>query len=52
MQKLISLVLITLFVFFIYLPVNAQDEQGQAYYDLGVFAYEDGDYDAAVENFL
>jgi len=29
----------------------AQDEQGESYFDLGVFAYEDQDYDAAIKNF-
>lgn len=32
------------------LSALAQEEQGQSYFDLGVFAYEDQDYEAAVEN--
>ena len=33
------------------LSALAQEDQGQSYFDLGVFAYEDQDYEAAVENF-
>lgn len=51
MQKMLSFVLITVFVLFMCLSANAQEEQGRAYYDLGVFAFEDEDYDAALENF-
>jgi tetratricopeptide (TPR) repeat protein len=51
MQKMLSFVLITVFVLFMCLSVNAQEEQGRAYYDLGIFAFEDEEYDAALENF-
>lgn len=33
------------------IPVYSQEEKGRAYYDFGVFSYEDGDYADAVENF-
>ncbi|MBW2107021.1 MAG: tetratricopeptide repeat protein, partial [Deltaproteobacteria bacterium] len=49
MQKSLGFVLVILFVIFMHLPAHAQ-EQGNAYYDLGVFAYEDGDYEGAEVN--
>ena len=49
MQKSLGFVLVILFVIFMHLPAHAQ-EQGNAYYDLGVFAYEDGDYEGAEIN--
>lgn len=33
-----------------YFPAFAQEEKGRAYYDFGVFAYEDGDYEGAEKN--
>ena len=51
MQRTLSLVLIPLLVLLLYSPADAQQEQGRAYYDFGVFAYEDGDYEGAVKNF-
>jgi len=51
LYRMLSFVLITVFVLFMCLSVNAQEEQGRAYYDLGIFAFEDEDYDAALENF-
>ncbi len=49
MQRSLGFILIILFVLFMHLPAHAQ-EQGNAYYDFGVFAYEDGDYEGAEEN--
>jgi tetratricopeptide (TPR) repeat protein len=46
MAKALSYVLVVLFVLVLFLPANAEDV-GDAYYDLGVFAYEDGDYESA-----
>jgi len=51
MQKVLNLCLITLFVS-LPLPAEAQEEKGRAYYDFGVFAYEDGDYGDAGKKFL
>jgi tetratricopeptide (TPR) repeat protein len=51
MQRALSNVLIVLFVLFLFLPANAEEEGGGAYYDLGVFAYEDGDYEIAERHF-
>jgi tetratricopeptide (TPR) repeat protein len=33
-------------------PVWAEEHRGRVYYDFGVFAFEDGDYQAAEANFL
>ena len=52
MQKSLSFVSIFLIVLFFLIPANAQEEGGGAYYDFGVFAYEDGDYKGAEENLL
>jgi len=52
MQKLLSFVLVALIVVFASFPLQAQEERGDAYYDFGVFAYEDEDYEAAEENLL
>ena len=51
MQRALSNVLIILFVLFLFLPANAEEEGGGAYYDLGVFAYEEGDYENAESYF-
>jgi len=50
MQRLLSFILIILFALCIYSPANAEEERGRAYYDFGVFAYEDGDYEDAEKN--
>ncbi|MCP4105547.1 MAG: DUF560 domain-containing protein [Desulfobacteraceae bacterium] len=50
MKKSLILVLIILFVLFLCLPVCADEDRGRAYYDLGVFAYEDGDLQDAETN--
>ena len=39
-------------VLFIFSTANAQENKGDAYYDFGVFAYEDQDYQAAEQNLL
>jgi tetratricopeptide (TPR) repeat protein len=48
---MLNLVLIPLLVLVLYFPADAQQEPGRAYYDFGVFAYEDGDYESALKNF-
>ncbi|MFC1819971.1 tetratricopeptide repeat protein [Thermodesulfobacteriota bacterium] len=50
MRRLTGLVLILLFVLFTHLAAHGQEENGRAYYDFGVFAYEDGDYQGAEKN--
>ena len=50
MQRALSYVSVILVVLFLFLPANAA-EQGDAYYDLGVFAYEEGDYEIAERDF-
>jgi tetratricopeptide (TPR) repeat protein len=50
MQRSLGFVVIIVVVLFMHLPVHAQEERGNAYYDLGVFAYEDGDYKGAEIN--
>jgi tetratricopeptide (TPR) repeat protein len=50
MQRSLGFVVIILVILFMHLPVHAQEERGNAYYDLGVFAYEDGDYEGAEIN--
>jgi hypothetical protein len=42
MQRVLSYVSVILFVLFVFLPAYAEEGGGVAYYDLGVFAYEDG----------
>lgn len=44
--------LLVVFLLFFMMTVSAHgaDEKGSAYYDFGVFAYEDGDYDDALKN--
>ncbi len=49
MSRLLSAVLAILFVMLFTLAVNA-GEKGRAYYDLGVFAHESGDYEEAEKN--
>jgi tetratricopeptide (TPR) repeat protein len=52
MQKSLSFVSIVLIFLFVILPANAQEEKGDVYYDFGVFAYEDEDYEGAEKNFI
>jgi tetratricopeptide (TPR) repeat protein len=51
MQRALSYVSVILVVLFLFLPANAAEEGGGAYYDLGVFAYEEGDYEIAEGHF-
>jgi tetratricopeptide (TPR) repeat protein len=51
MQRALSFILVVLFVFLVFLPARAEEEGGRGYFDLGVFAYEDGDYQNA-ESYL
>jgi tetratricopeptide (TPR) repeat protein len=55
MQRSLTYVFIMMSAFFLLLPANtanaADDVGGSAYYDLGVFAFEDGDYPSAEANF-
>lgn len=51
MQRAWSLILVIPLVFLVFLPANAEEERGRGYFDLGVFAYEDGDYQNA-EDYL
>jgi len=44
MQNPLKLITIFLSIFVMYLPVEAQVEGGRADYDLGVFAFEEGNY--------
>lgn len=50
MLKAFLSVFFTLSLFLACMPA-ASEEGGRAYYDLGVFAFEDGDYGGALENF-
>jgi len=50
MQRALSLILVIPVVLFMFLQANAE-EGGSGYFDLGVFAYEDGDYQNA-ESYL
>ena len=50
MRKLLSFVSVAIYLLCIYMPAFAKEESGSAYYDFGVFAYEDGDYDDAEKN--
>ena len=52
MQRALSYVSVILFVLFLFLPAYAEEEGGVAYYDLGVFAYEDGDYEVAEKHLM
>ncbi|MBN1106062.1 MAG: tetratricopeptide repeat protein [Deltaproteobacteria bacterium] len=47
MKKLYSFGWILLSVHFMAQPAFSQDDPGQVYYDSGVFAYEDGDFEVA-----
>jgi tetratricopeptide (TPR) repeat protein len=49
MKPLSEAILAILLCFFLSFPVAAE-EKGRAYYDFGVFAFEDGDYDDALGN--
>ncbi|MCP4348230.1 MAG: DUF560 domain-containing protein [Desulfobacterales bacterium] len=46
MKKLLSIILITIILF----PVNAWDDEGSEYYNLGIAAYKDGNYQEAEMN--
>ena len=52
MQKSLSFVSVILIVLFFLMPANAQEERGNPYYDFGIFAYEDEDYEGAEKNFV
>jgi tetratricopeptide (TPR) repeat protein len=49
MRRILGFILIVLSVIITHLPVSGE-EGGGAYYDLGVFSYEDGDYQDAESN--
>ncbi|OQX24409.1 MAG: hypothetical protein BWK80_20970 [Desulfobacteraceae bacterium IS3] len=49
-RKQARLLFIIFMILYSYLPALAQEEKGRAYYDFGVFAYEDGDYEGAEKN--
>ena len=51
MRSLLGAIIILLSVFVFTLQSNAEEEPGRSYYDFGVFAYEDGDYEDAEMNF-
>ena len=51
MQRTLSLVLVIPVVLFMFLQANAEEEGGRGYFDLGVFAYEEGDYQNAESYF-
>lgn len=51
MRKKINFIWTAFMMLMIALPAYAKDDPGRAYYDFGVFAYEDGKYDAA-ENYF
>ena len=50
MKRTMGFLLIILTMLFVCPSVHGEDA-GRAYYDLGVFAYEDGDYEGAERNF-
>ena len=50
MQRSLGYIVLIVAVVCMHVPVHAQEERGNAYYDLGVFAYEDGDYEGAEIN--
>jgi tetratricopeptide (TPR) repeat protein len=47
MQRALSYVSVILLVLYVFLPAHAEEQGGGAYYDLGVYAYEEGDYASA-----
>ncbi len=49
--KTVYLALILWCVAWTHLPASAEAEKGRGFYDFGVFAYEDREYDAAEKNF-
>ncbi len=49
-KRLVSLTAIILCVVFLPLPSGAEQEKGREYYDSGVFAYEDRDWEDAEKN--
>ncbi|CAN2049647.1 Tetratricopeptide repeat protein [Candidatus Magnetomoraceae bacterium gMMP-1] len=51
MQKNLHFIVIITLVFLI-MPSYAQDNMGETYYDLSIFAYEEGDYESAEKNGL
>ncbi|OQX25115.1 MAG: hypothetical protein BWK80_17340 [Desulfobacteraceae bacterium IS3] len=51
MRKKPSFFLILFFLLSLCSSASAQKEMGGAYYDFGVFAYQDGDYEDAEKNF-
>ncbi len=51
MRKKSSFFLIPFFLLCLPVSAPAQKEMGRAYYDFGVFAYQDGDYGDAEKNF-
>ena len=60
MQRALISIAMSLYLFFVILPVHAikqenpktiSGEPGRSYYDFGIFAYEDGDYENAMSNF-
>ena len=50
MLKLLNITLIISIILTIGSSTHAEEDGGRAYYDFGVFAYEDGDYEDAEEN--
>lgn len=51
MQRVLKCILAISFVLVLLLPAHAEEGGGDAYYDLGVFAYEEGDYEGAERHF-
>ncbi len=45
-------IIFTVFIVIIALPVYAGDDDGRAYYDFGVFTYQEGDYAGAENHFI
>jgi tetratricopeptide (TPR) repeat protein len=50
MRKQLNAVGLIVCILFLYLPAAEGEDRGRAYYDFGVFAYEDGDYEDAENN--
>lgn len=50
MRALSSFIIMAVLVLVVCLPGHGQEEKGRGYYDLGVFAYEDGDFITAETN--
>lgn len=50
MYNILNFCLIAVLAVIISVPAEAQEEKGRGYYDFGVFAYEDGDYEDAEKN--